>query len=73
MIALDDSMMQQVQAAARALPPRVRENYLQTLSRLLEGQRPLSLGSVQKACGQAQQHCLQSHALAPDDNLSFLG
>ena len=34
MIALDDSMMQQVQAAARALPPRVRENYLQTLSRL---------------------------------------
>jgi len=51
MIALDDGMMQQVQAAARALPPRVRENYLQTLSRLLEGQRPLSLGSVQRPAG----------------------
>ena len=25
-----------------------------------------------RSCGQAQQHCLQLHALVPDDDLSFL-
>jgi hypothetical protein len=45
--------------------------YLHCLSKLLDGQRPLTRGSVQRACQQAQQVALGLHALQPDDDLGY--
>jgi hypothetical protein len=38
----------------------------------LDGQRPITMASLQRAW-QAQQHVMALHALVPDDDLSFLG
>jgi hypothetical protein len=67
MLALSDEQLEQVRAAARALPARFRDSYLQTLAKLLEGQR-LTPATVQRACQQAQQHVMQLHALCPEDD-----
>jgi hypothetical protein len=73
MLALTDDQMRRVQEAAKPLPYRLREPYLRALSKLLEGQHPISNGTLQRACGQAQQHVMALHAMIPDDDLSFLG
>jgi hypothetical protein len=67
MLALDDDQLEQVRAAARALPARFRDKYLQTLARLLQGQS-LTPATVQRACQQAQAHVMQLHALCPDED-----
>jgi hypothetical protein len=72
MLRLDDSQLEQVKAAAKPLPYRLREPFLRALSKALEG-RPITMALLQKTCQQCQQHVMGLHALVPDDDLSFLG
>jgi hypothetical protein len=67
MLALSDEQLEQVRAAARALPARFRDAYLQTLAKLLQGQR-LNPAVLQRACQQAQAHVMQLHASCPEDD-----
>jgi hypothetical protein len=73
MLVLDDAQLQIVRDAARPLPHRLREPFLRALSTALDGQKPITMASLQRACQQAQQHVMALHALVPDDDLSFLG
>jgi hypothetical protein len=72
MLRLTDDQLEQVQAAAKPLPYRLREPFLRALSKALEGQQPITNATVQKACQQCQQHVMGLHAMVPDDDLSFL-
>jgi hypothetical protein len=72
-LALTDDQMQQVKVAAKPLPYRLREPFLRALSKALEGQHPITMASLLKACQQCQQHVMGLHAMVPDDDLSFLG
>ena len=63
-LALSDDQLEQVKAAARALPYRLRDQYLHALSKLLDSPR-LTPATVERACAQAQQHTLGLHALQP--------
>jgi hypothetical protein len=38
------------------------------LAKVLDGQHPITMAALQRACQQAQQHVLQTYALLPDED-----
>jgi hypothetical protein len=53
MLVLDDAQMEQVKAAARPLPYRLRDPFLRAVSKALDGQHPIGMASLQRAASSA--------------------